>query len=598
MKKILILLLIINLGFSNNKIKDIFKELNNTEIVNRQVLILNKIRPLYSTLTDSLKYEFHFYEGYIKMRLGKLNEAKISYNKAIDGFKKIGYRERLYVTKIHLSHIYINQNQINDALNILNSINGYIIKDKTEFYITYSGLLTNINFGKSNYYAKIALNEAIKNNNIKGILKSYNLIATNYYKKRSIKETIEFSEKALALAEKHKFKTEIMYITYNLSLYYSELKKFKLSNKYLDKVDFTNTPLIDTNIKMLTLAQRALNNHELNEFEISKKNISDFLKLYSTNKEPNMLSSIYIIEGKNYLKISNPTQALNSFKTALGLSKKYNNLKNEAECYSLLSSTYKAINQIDNAYLYIIKYYELIRKNELEKTKEELNLQDINYRISNFQKELNFKNQKIELLNLKNTKYTYQLTGLAIFIFGLIFFLYRQRKINQITKKNTLYVNEINQLKQEHLENRITFSSNQILEFAIQIQDQNKILQELKSKILNVFKNIKNHNNQSELQNLIFDINTALDHNNEKIKLNTEVSNATDQFLYSIKEKYPELNEKEIQIITYLRLNYKTKQIASLMAINGQTVNNHRTTIRKKMNISKEINLNQFLNSL
>jgi len=68
--------------------------------------------------------------------------------------------------------------------------------------------------------------------------------------------------------------------------------------------------------------------------------------------------------------------------------------------------------------------------------------------------------------------------------------------------------------------------------------------------------------------------------------------------LFNLNSKYPDLNEKEIQIISYLRLNYKSKQIAELLNINPQTVNNYRASIRSKFNLKKHEKLNEFLKNL
>lgn len=597
-KKIIFFIGFYLVSYSNNGTLQRFRELEKTENIDEKIQLLNKIKLEYNTLSDSLKIEYLYNDGIIKMRLGKLEDAKNKYYQAIKEFGKQKNLEKLYLCKINLSHIFIKQNLYEKSLNILYSLNNLNVKDKSELHITYAALLTNIDFGKSNYYNKIGLKEAYRNKNIKSIIKCYNLFATNYYQNKNIKKAIYFSNKALHLSLKYNFKITTLYLYTNLAAYNNILKNYQLSNHYIDKAEILNEPLIDSSIKYNLLLHKALNNFDSNNLKESYKNVLDFISTSNKNSNKYLLSSIYLIQGKIFKRKKDYQNAIHSLIKAIKLSQSESNIIDETDGHKLISEVYKINNNFKDAYTHITHYYELIKQHELDKTKEELNLQELKYKISNFQKELKYKNQKIDLLNLKNTNNNYQIIVLTIFIISLFFFLYKQKKINQISKKNTIYLKEISRLKEDQLENKISFTSNQILEFAIQIQDQNQILQELKNKISIFIKNNKKTKFINEIQNLLFDINNALEMNHEKIKLNTEINNATDNFLYNIKDKYPDLIDKEIQIITYIRLNYKTKQIASLMSISGQSVNNYRASIRKKMKISRTINLYKYLNEL
>jgi DNA-binding CsgD family transcriptional regulator len=57
----------------------------------------------------------------------------------------------------------------------------------------------------------------------------------------------------------------------------------------------------------------------------------------------------------------------------------------------------------------------------------------------------------------------------------------------------------------------------------------------------------------------------------------------------------PELTPNELRICALMRLNISTKEIALLTNRTIGTVDNTRSSIRKKLNMNEEINLQEFL---
>lgn len=62
-------------------------------------------------------------------------------------------------------------------------------------------------------------------------------------------------------------------------------------------------------------------------------------------------------------------------------------------------------------------------------------------------------------------------------------------------------------------------------------------------------------------------------------------------FSLAIKQQYPQLTPAEINVSSLLRLNLRSKEIASILHISPKAVENHRMSLRKKMNIGREGNL-------
>ncbi|MEZ5012275.1 MAG: LuxR C-terminal-related transcriptional regulator [Bacteroidales bacterium] len=70
---------------------------------------------------------------------------------------------------------------------------------------------------------------------------------------------------------------------------------------------------------------------------------------------------------------------------------------------------------------------------------------------------------------------------------------------------------------------------------------------------------------------------------------------ANRDFFIRLKEKFPDLSEKEKRLAAYIRLNLSTKDVASLLNIAPKSVEINRYRLRKKLGIDPGINLTEFI---
>lgn len=66
-------------------------------------------------------------------------------------------------------------------------------------------------------------------------------------------------------------------------------------------------------------------------------------------------------------------------------------------------------------------------------------------------------------------------------------------------------------------------------------------------------------------------------------------------FFKELKEKYPSLTPNDLRMCSYLRMNFNTKEIAQLLNISARGVEVGRHRLRKKLNLSNNENLVEFL---
>lgn len=86
-------------------------------------------------------------------------------------------------------------------------------------------------------------------------------------------------------------------------------------------------------------------------------------------------------------------------------------------------------------------------------------------------------------------------------------------------------------------------------------------------------------------------------HNNQNVleEFETRFTGVYDKFYERLKEIAPDLTPNEIRICALMRLNISTKEIALLTNRTVGTIDNTRSSIRKKINLDEQINLQQYL---
>ncbi|MQP25650.1 tetratricopeptide repeat protein [Flavobacterium sp. LMO8] len=598
--KLIIILLALygNFCFSNN-INELFEKLKKSESTVENNKLIKEIEQL--KLSDSLKAELSFYKAKTLYMESKYNDALISFNKSSDAFKKLNYKNRVLENKIFISQIYRRNEKYDESLKLLVEIEKEkeFFNDKSELYFYLSVIYFDfIEIKKSLEFANLAQEEALKNNNKTSLAKVYNMFSVVYHFNKDIPKALEYSQKSLKLAVEQKNYLQTILMFNNIGYLYTEQGKYSESLKTLSKAQdyfkYTKNDYLFYFNAVLT----AKNKYKLGDYDEALKLTNDVIIQTQELKLHEVLAIAYINKADIFNSKKQYADAEKFYKDAYELGKSNNKTDIVVEALDKLIALSKKTNQLAKNITFLnlkIELNEKIYKSEKEK---ELKIIDVKNNIAKYELELQNKNKQIELLNLKSTQQNYQFIMLLLVVFGLSLFIYRQKKINRITKSNAEYLEEINNLKEIALTKKINFSSNQITEFAIQIQDQNKHFQNFKDRLGKVIKSIENQENVNEVKKIIYDINNVIELNNDKIKLNTEISNVTDDFLFKLKEQFPDLNEKEIQILTYLRMNYETKQIASILSITNQSVNNYRASIRKKLNLSKTDNLIQFLKDL
>ncbi|WP_103923403.1 two component regulator three y domain-containing protein [Algoriphagus boritolerans] len=170
-----------------------------------------------------------------------------------------------------------------------------------------------------------------------------------------------------------------------------------------------------------------------------------------------------------------------------------------------------------------------------------------------------------------------------------------QRKNDEIENLTIRSEEEIMQLKNAKLQAEITFKNQELTSSAMHLIQKNKLLHDIKISLKNLTEEEKNRQLTAQLNRLIKSIDKDLDGGEEWSRFSENFDQVHGNFITRLKEKYPELTPQEIRFSAYLRMNLNTKEIANLLGISVRGVEIGRYRVRKKLGLSRQENLSDFL---
>lgn len=196
-------------------------------------------------------------------------------------------------------------------------------------------------------------------------------------------------------------------------------------------------------------------------------------------------------------------------------------------------------------------------------------------------------------------------------LLAVLFYLYyiwnKIRYIEKLKRKEE-EINHQNQIEQLERETANKLKMQEYEKHILEIQVQTKA-SEVAGKSLSIAK-------QSEM---IESIETILSSENDSNQIKSKIKKAIksnsinknewqnfeknlmkshEDFVHKLTQLYPILTSKDIKLCIFLRMNLASKEIAPLMNISYRGVELHRYRLRKKLEISKEDNLSNFMINL
>lgn len=168
----------------------------------------------------------------------------------------------------------------------------------------------------------------------------------------------------------------------------------------------------------------------------------------------------------------------------------------------------------------------------------------------------------------------------------------KQRYLHQLEIENT--EKEIVRLKNEKLEADISFKNKELSTMAMHLLQRGEVLHKVKDTLsLIKQKTDSTHDNTfRQLNRLIKEVEKT-DEDWEHFSMHFNQVN--ENFFHLLKEKHPQLTSNELKLCAYIRMSLSTKEIAQLMNITTKAIEIGRYRLRKKLDLSPEVNLYDYL---
>lgn len=154
---------------------------------------------------------------------------------------------------------------------------------------------------------------------------------------------------------------------------------------------------------------------------------------------------------------------------------------------------------------------------------------------------------------------------------------------------------EIERLKNDKLQIKILLKDKELVNNTLQVVKKNKILNGIIHKLKDI--NVETFDESTKFQftklnkSIVKEVNA--DHSWKDLE--KHIKNVHFDFLKRLKDKYPTISPRELDLSTYLLMNMSTKEIAEIMNISSGGVELARYRLRKKLELNKKENLIGFL---
>lgn len=478
-----------------------------------------------------------------------------------------------------------------------------------------------------------------------------NNIGANYYKLLEYGEALNYYLEAYTIAIKKLIPKDEMTVLNNIAILYSEEKKYSQAMDYFKRaytIAKDSKESVKTGIYALNLGNLA---NEMGNPKLAEVHFKEAAVLLA--KEPQFVPIVKMGLANSNLLQGKTQEARDLAQNLLTTTKDLEFYHLDIDLMTIIAKSYLKENELDQASAYVNKILEkkpnLEVKIELFKLLTEINtkkkafdlalqykdsLFNATTKLSEIKNGKLYENSKIkfELQNYKNQsllnetklvnerKIFYSVLLLIVVIVLFVLWTLRNRSLKHKQKKLIAERNEqilaleldnkktealllekqfnennaISLLEQERLKNEVELKNRKLSAKALHLSGRNQMIEEILQELAALPQVSKDASLVAHIQSLKNQLKT----DNEWDNFITHFEDVNQGFLNSLKAKHPTLTINDIRYISYIYMNLSTKEIASMLNITQESCRKRKERVLSKMELSKEVNLYDYLTSL
>lgn len=322
------------------------------------------------------------------------------------------------------------------------------------------------------------------------------------------------------------------------------------------------------------------------------------LMLEEANGTPSGLAIAHLNIGSCLMALGDYSTALQEMKTGLRIAQRYGLRRVATAIYEELAKTYQRAQLADSAMVYLQKHIDL--KDSLLSSETSARLEEM-YVAYETEKTQNIaERQRSEITLLKQQRKISQLTNYAVIIsllfiiFIVAFFLIRYRMNQQLTESDL----RNQRLKTEQMERELATKQQDLTNLALEIGRRNEIFNEYNEALRRIRTGGLNDKGIKQLDQLIRYNTQQLRINEDLEELQVNIEQVNADFFAKLNELSPDLTKTERQLCALMRLGLSTKDIASIRNISPKSVEMARYRLRKKLGLSAEVDIYQYVQQI
>ena len=149
----------------------------------------------------------------------------------------------------------------------------------------------------------------------------------------------------------------------------------------------------------------------------------------------------------------------------------------------------------------------------------------------------------------------------------------------------------ISELTNERLQQDLRHKSEELSNSMINILHKNEIMLNLKKEMQQLYLEKNLSKRDYGIKKLIRAIENEISTRKDLEVFDTHFSAVHESFLSNLKKKFPNLNQNDHRLCTFIKMNKSTKEIATFLNMSIRGVETSRYRLRKKMDLESDENL-------
>lgn len=481
-----------------------------------------------------------------------------------------------------------------------------------------SGMIKAADTGQKNRETDSLYRQIVSGSNDDSLSILYLKLGNNYVKQKKYDSAYKYYDLSLTVASETSDTLQLAEINKTIGSFYYESENYEQAHYY-----FSKSLGLYSDLNM-AVGVASMNNN-LGEYERYRGNYRGALDYYFSaigiNEEQNKFENLVINHnniGLTYTHLNKFDSAFHHLKLAENLAEDPDFVRVQNNVLNSLGTYYMLLGEFDSAYYYLSKAYDIsLHKNYTYQLKENalglsrlyeltrnLDSAFFYYKIHKVYNDSIFNNRnlmqieslivknkmeserRLERVELERREFLYLAVVVSVLLVMVIVVL--------------LWINQRNKtrhslLREEHLSLEKKYLKNEITSFALHISESNHLLEEISQTL----KKIKvDQESMDDVTDLKVKLNTGLSNPQGRKLLDLKVNELHREFLKELSDKHPSLTQSELVLCSLMKLNLSSKEIASIKGVSPHAIKVARYRLRKKIDLSPDVTLSDYLNRL